>query len=320
LYTSIFHTLEQDFYQYKDFKGTKMTQGTEEVDKLATGPDERFIWPPREPPSTEEQEIIRVVREYVEYSNLPLASVINTLRGSIEDAYTNGEYEIDSNNNPELFLWTLYNGIIRYSRTLFWTDDKAQRRLVDILQGLKSLPDPPRSTSAGRNFLDHWEFPSLWKDAVVFGASAREELNESPGIRQWTGEAGGEVLEWNNFNAFLARLTAFRVHDFSLYGFWTMRDTLEDEPEEVSTPWVGDKLDVFLPAAAIWILLAGEVLLELDRKMDDSSLNKYSVGRWQIWKSKFRLLASSEDLSSELREWSEKAAQHMVNLEADGNL
>lgn len=81
------------------------------------------------------------------------------------------------------------------------------------------------------------------------------------------------------------------------------------EPENVKQEW-----RVFLPPAAIWILLAGQ-------KMRELCLVGYrnaapAPERWNVWKEKFSTLATTEELDVNCRTLATKAVERMREIES----
>jgi hypothetical protein len=255
--------------------------------------------PPRQSPSESELAIISTIKTYTEAQIASLSEVTNILAEPIETLYTS--------RGPEAQLWKLYSSIFRYARTIPYSDASTQNRLIDIISSLKSRPEPPGRRQG---------YPSLWSSLAVFGAVGREEWNEQPGIRNSITSLE-ETEEWTSINAFYARLTERGVYDFWVYGFWAMRDVVEVEKLGQNDTWVGDRLEVFLPAATCWILIAGEILWGV--------VNKGGEGRWEreleretwvVWKERFRVFAGRDDLEAETRRIAEMAVEKMEEIES----
>lgn len=153
---------------------------------------------------------------------------------------------------------------------------------------------------------------------MIFGASMREAWNDSPtNLGQCI-----TVEEWTNVNAFVARLTAAGVRDFSLYAIWSMRETLETE----ITP---EQLDKLLPASATWVLYAGKQLYESEeewpkspREGDPASGGPLWSGkrgfcreRWSSWKRGFESVAGREGVGEGARGIAKEAVGAMEAVE-----
>jgi hypothetical protein len=268
--------------------------------------------PPRQPPSESELALISTIKTYTEAQTASLSEVTNIIASPIEALYAIP----GPSRGPEAQLWKLYTSIFRYARTIPSTDASTQNRLIDIISSLKSRPEPLLPTPAPRNGRRQ-EYPSLWNSLVVFGAVGREEWNEQPGIRNSLTSLEEETEEWTSVKAFCARLTETGVYDFSLYGFWAMRDVVEVEKQGENDTWVGDKLDVFLPAAASWILIAGERLWgKVSEGGEGRRESELSRERWLVWKERFSGFAGRDDLKAETRKMSERVVEKMGELES----
>ncbi|KAF2396558.1 hypothetical protein EJ06DRAFT_559694 [Trichodelitschia bisporula] len=234
-------------------------------------------FPPRPPLNPKEQLIVAVIKAFTNTNSMSVADTVLYLADPVNVACTTGD--------PEPELWALYSALLRYARSVPFDDDAAHGRLVLLLQALKAQPEPP--PGPGRDvLLSTWGGTSVWASLALFGAVAREEWDEAPGARGGTGSAD-EVREWRNLNAFVARVTAAGVYDFSVYGFWALRDTLSPlDPAEAQGPrtdtWVGDRLDEFLPAAVMWPVCAGRVLYGEAVKAGWNG-QEFSLTRWQSW-------------------------------------
>jgi hypothetical protein len=263
--------------------------------------------PPRQPPSESELAVISTIKTYTEAQTASLSEVTNILASPIKAVYAIP----GPSRGPEAQLWKLYTSIFRYARTIPTTDASTQNRLIDIISSLKSRPEPPLPTPAPRNGRRQ-EYPSLWNSLVVFGAVGREEWNEQPGIRNSITSLKEETEEWTSINAFCARLTERGAHDFWLYGFWAMRDVVEVEKQGENDTWVGDKLDIFLPAAASWILIAGERLWgKVNEGGEERWERELSRERWMVWKERFSGSAGRDDLKAETRSMAEMVVEKM---------
>ena len=132
----------------------------------------------------------------------------------------------------------------------------------------------------------------------MFGPSVRETWNDIPVGRNQNMTAE----QWTNLNAFVARVSAAGMRDFSLYAIWSMRGTLE-------TDVAADPLDNLLPASAAWILYAGKQLYNSDQewlpepmKGDPASggplwdgKHGFCKERWAFWKKRFRDVEGRRD-------------------------
>lgn len=153
--------------------------------------------------------------------------------------------------------------------------------------------------------------------------------------------------KWINFNAFSAKLAAtpFRPRSgIRTEGVLRLREVLEIDPgryyeEHAKHKGPGlrgpilsaqEKLGCDVSAAAQWVIHAGQVTL---KAYDDADASKekekvylpaktdlwdgdagMSLGRWNLWKTRFQFMADFEDLSVNVRTVAKEAAQSMDQI------
>ena len=255
-------------------------------------------------PTEARDEIIQHIKDYLTGTS-SLSTVASAIAEPIDRAYTAGEIQAPNppyGQSTEGRLWTLWYSIIQLAKETSHTDSSAQAALVNLLAALKSRPNPPRpQNSSEMNWI--WNGSGeLWTDLVVFGPSMRESWNETPtGLNSHI-----SVNEWTNLNAFVARVSAAGVRDFSLYAIWSMRGTLETEIS-------AEKLDKLLPASVMWILYNGTQLYESKEEWPAgptvgnpagggplwSGNSGFCKERWILWKTRFEAIAQREDTTNE---------------------
>ncbi len=146
---------------------------------------------------------------------LSLSAVVLALAKPIETSYTAGELE-SPGQSTEGRLWTLWLNIIGYAKDTLHDDSSTQTALVNLMAALESRPNPP--PPQGREDLKTgWVWNGsgeLWTDLVIFGPSMRKSWNDTP---TGCGHDAITAKGWTNLNAFVARLTAAGIQDFSLY-------------------------------------------------------------------------------------------------------
>ncbi|EPE33956.1 hypothetical protein GLAREA_06969 [Glarea lozoyensis ATCC 20868] len=135
------------------------------------------------------------------------------------------------------------------------TPHEKQEPLVDILRAIQqqNVADSEEASE-----IEIWgDKVKVWKDMPLFGAQAREIWNRAPGTNS---NNDLSASQWQNINAFLARLTALSssipAFDFSLYAIWTLRSAFENEESK----------EVDRRAGEMWFLYAGEVIERLSRE------------------------------------------------------
>ncbi|KAJ7597682.1 hypothetical protein C8J56DRAFT_326122 [Mycena floridula] len=198
-------------------------------------------------------------------------------------------------------VWLVFNEIL-YRIGSSVHDDAIQNQLIELLAAMKSSD-------------------GIWKSLEVLGIAVRD---------LWNGSVEDHGTEgWASLNAFVARVTASETTNFDDYGIWAMRYALEDDsiaPDPTAVMKDGELkpevLDQHVPAAAVWILYAGDRMRNLSVKGDEGSRSTrggplwegkpgYSKERWNFWKERFSSFSERQDLAVETREISKQAAEKM---------
>ncbi|KAL8714487.1 MAG: hypothetical protein Q9225_006563 [Loekoesia sp. 1 TL-2023] len=183
--------------------------------------------------------------------------------------------------------------------------------LVTLLAAIKEAPTP---MTLKRNRYTYWT------DLPHFGWEARENWNRT--IREPEDKGGWTctVEQWTSMNAFVAQITVAGVIDFKNYCIWAMNDALEDIPGRRSVPGPITKLDRHVPAAAVWILVAGKMLytewlgLGVEGERTPQGLGSE---RWRFWKERFGWVARQDEveIKDETRGFARTAAERMEEIE-----
>lgn len=135
-------------------------------------------------------------------------------------------------------------------------------------------------------------------------------------------------------NAFVAQFTVADVRDFRTYCTWAPRDALEDVPGQRSGVGHTTNLDHYVPAAAVWIFVAGKVIYtewlgwgaeEPDISGAQGANNMwqrkgFGPKRWAFWKGRFEWVARQQEVEvrEQTRCLARKAAQRMEEIEKTG--
>lgn len=121
-----------------------------------------------------------------------------------------------------------------------------------------------------------------------------------------------------NRHIFTALLTAEGVHDFALFGLWTLREALEGD-----FPWhPPPSEEIAIPLAHVWIIHASANLVhrrdDYGRAGQGGSKWKGSAGfseeRWRFWMKRFEVLASGDTLNPSCTRSAAEAAGHLKRL------
>ena len=127
--------------------------------------------------------------------------------------------------------------------------------------------------------------------------------------------------EWTNVNAFLAYFTQNNDEAYWINGFYALRDVLEPDDFERPDIWAeGVGLEIYLPSAAVWILIAGDSLWAVVNKTEDgdSCIEQKSSERWDEWKTAFQEIAHGMrgDASERTKKMASDAAIRMEKIES----
>jgi hypothetical protein len=125
-----------------------------------------------------------------------------------------------------------------------------------------------------------------------------------------------------NFVAFAARLTQSGLADRSKYfSIPHFRGAFEEEPDYRSKAFhkQSPRLDVYVPLAAIWILLCGNVVYAhcrnpgtpradfKDAGRNWKGANGFSIERWNFWKKRFGEIKGHDQASEKTKEMAAEA-------------
>ncbi|KAL8694833.1 MAG: hypothetical protein Q9218_000592 [Villophora microphyllina] len=209
-------------------------------------------------------------------------------------------------------IWEIILGIVRhkpYTHPIL-------PKLVTLLAAIKEMPNS--------SVLQNSEDGHSWHDLPYFGWEARENWNRS--ITDADSQDGWSCTPeaWTSMNAFVAQLTVAGVSDFKTYAIWGLREALEQVPQEWSPTGRFVVLDDLLPAAAVWILVAGEVMFKEWMGLEEPSDRGgklwegkgFSVARWNFWRERFRWIeAQTGGVTQETRDFAGMAAKKMDGVE-----
>ncbi|KAF2431420.1 hypothetical protein EJ08DRAFT_187091 [Tothia fuscella] len=228
-------------------------------------------------------------------------------------------------DSVEGLLWQLWFSILHVGKCTPYTDVAAQSKLLDLVEALKKLEDPPPPQNMTKA-LSHdwiWSTGKVWSNLNMLGPSTREMWNDMPHEKTITVP---EIKAWANVNALVAGFVARGIADFWIYCIWAMRSALED------VPLVKD-LDSFVPAAAAWISVLGRQLY--DRNEDLTSKDPKRQGnpgaggkvykgptafcreRWDFWTQAFQDISERQDVKQTTREAADRAAKEMIVVEEE---
>jgi hypothetical protein len=213
-------------------------------------------------------------------------------------------------------------------------DHHWQDRLISVLYEITRIPRPDRSdlhtvekynVGMGR----FWDVLPAFNYSVLEGGwhqapwdvpvRSPEEAN-GKALRSWS------PSQWLNTNAFMARCTGSRIPGaaFPRAALQVLNHTLE-------LPRTPDGLDVYVPAATVWMLYAGRGSYE--NEDDDDRVRGVALGtdettvwlykgpegycreRWDFWKKRFKEEMDNVEGKEETRIFAKRAFDETVRIE-----
>ena len=272
--------------------------------------------------SDDENAELTLIHEYLEDTDSSAKHTAEEITNLAKDLSSMAFSETVS--GLQSFLWGLWAEIrdlikgIPHSHP--WQD-----RMVELLSAIKEIP---RLVTPEMEELERVWGMTFWQDLPVFGAELRESWNDAPWKKlpddspMYSEDHPFPPNVWASLNAFTARITAARVLNFEHYAIWILSHTLEEER-------TNEEVDDNLPAAAMWITYAGQIVYHNAAKDHPDStethqthiryLRKFtkpfSMERWNFWKERFEFLRDHEVLKQITRDSAGEALSKMVEIE-----
>ena len=263
-----------------------------------------------------------LIRDYLEGTNSSAEYTAKELTTPADD--TSSPELNESECSLEGFLWSLWGMMVELIKQIPY-HHPWQDRMVEILNAIKEVP---RQATPEMEQLERSWGMAFWQDLPIFGAEVRETWNRGPwekipdGTFRYPGDTPFPTNIWTSLNAFTARLTVASVLNFETYAIWILRHTLEEER-------MNEEVDDNLPAAAMWIIYAGQMVYHNAAKdYTDSTethpsyiryLRKFtkpfSIERWNFWKERFEFFQNHEVLKQITRDNAGEALRKMVEIE-----
>ncbi|KAK5703918.1 hypothetical protein LTR97_002931 [Elasticomyces elasticus] len=170
----------------------------------------------------------------------------------------------------------------------------------------------------------------VWRDFPMLGWDLNGEWNSldvspHPGPKR-TAQAA-QILNVNKFCALLM-LTDVPRFDYQMFALWTMRQALETPMEQATFRHCPE---VYVPAAASWILLLGSRIYHWDTEFEHGPTigapgrgdalwpgkHGFCEERWTLWRIRFDEFASmGPGIGEEVKLSASKAAMRMREIEA----
>lgn len=217
-------------------------------------------------------------------------------------------------------LW--YSIIHSAKRISFHSSEESSEFGLDFLAKVTGLLRAFRD----HKIKDHEKYNYLYSSLCDFKMACDESFNDTP--EPYASQV--EIDAWTNVNFFFARVTAEGLLDLSMYAIWTMRQALEEEQQDDVEGTAAQKYNVYVPAAAAWVLGFGRTLYRkekdltpTDRKYGNPAKGgplwkgkaEFSKERWALWKERFAVVSKMDEVSEKTREISKDALQAMERAE-----
>lgn len=137
--------------------------------------------------------------------------------------------------------------------------------------------------------------------------------SETPDEGDWTDTQRATLL---NVTTFGALYLAYGRQSIGM-PFHAEVSLMEGIEVPYQTPEQQRRAATNVPPAATWVLLAGEKIYELctnDYDREDDKGRGYSLGRWALWKKRFRETAENQELTVVVKDIASKAASEMERI------
>lgn len=272
--------------------------------------------------SNDRSRTLNLIQKYLEDTNCSAEDIAKKLTTAANGFSTPGLIEMKG--SLEGFLWSLWGTVVYLIRQVPH-DHGWQDRMVDALKAIKEVPR--QSTPAMEELEGSWGV-AFWQGLPIFGAEVRESWDQGPWEELPEDTPfyleGGQFTPdvWTSLNAFTARLTAASVSNFEMYAMWILRHTLEEVR-------IDKEVDDNLPAAAIWIIYAGQYIYHnAAKEYTDTATRRppgiqcirtfskpFSKDRWSFWKERFGFFQNCETLKQTTRDSAGEALRRMAEIE-----
>jgi hypothetical protein len=129
-------------------------------------------------------------------------------------------------------------------------------------------------------------------------------------------------------NKFVAHLLRAGTGRYKIFMIWTMRSALEYPPDQRTKQ---EDPEVYVPAAAACIMIAGEKLRSFEDEFPPGELtgrpamggplwegkHGFCEGRWRLWKERFLAVSREDRISEGTKRVAKEAYDEMERIEKD---
>lgn len=227
--------------------------------------------------------------------------------------------KISAGKLDDVNFWDLWLSIIHSARRIPFNHVDKHAKVVQLVAAFKD------HSIEGNEKANH-----LFSSLTDFGMACREAMNDDPAGPGEGGVVQHEIDAWANVNFFFAQITAKKIGDLSLYAIWTMREALEVVQQDDDQMTAAQKLDILVPAAAVWVHGMGSSLFTKKEDLTPKNRNagnparggelwkgnpEFSQERWALWKERFAQIGKMEKVSENTRTIAKDACQAMERSE-----
>ncbi|KAF2131158.1 hypothetical protein P153DRAFT_313563 [Dothidotthia symphoricarpi CBS 119687] len=228
--------------------------------------------------------------------------------------------KISESRLDDVNFWDLWYSIIHSARRTTFHDTDKHVKVIDLVGAFKNHSIPGNE-----------KYNYLYSSLTDFGMACREVLNDNPTASADEGSVSQiEIDAWANVNMFFARITLKDIQDLSLYAIWMMREALEEVKQDDERTTAAQKLDMSVPAAAMWIFGMGKALFHKEKDLTPSNSlegnparggelwkgkGEFSKKRWALWKDRFAEIGKMKDVSERTSGLARDAVEVMERAE-----
>jgi len=220
-------------------------------------------------------------------------------------------------------LWGKLAGMTRYFGATH------TQQLVDLHIAIKHLPDVTNNagyvvTYGGRViwrqmpdwgwiFFEHGlgMYHPLRADQSHLTCKADLDLQSEDPYDEWHAQAPGKLAATIFTATLMVQSEDFR--DLATYARIAFKEILEPfDDREMADEW-----KMYIPPAAAWVRIGGDVLYDLcfKKTSEEKKFVMFTPESWRVWKDRFAALADDEDIDERCQGLSREAAEEMERIE-----
>lgn len=202
------------------------------------------------------------------------------------------------------------------------------QQLVDLHIAIKNLPDVINSAGYvvtyggkviwrqmpdwGWVFFEHGlgMYPLLRVDQSHLTRKADLDLQSEDPYEEWHAQAPGKLAATIFTATLMVQSEGFR--SLATYACDAFKEILEPfDDREMADEW-----KMYIPPAAAWVRIGGDVLYDLcfKKTSEEKEFVIFTPESWRVWKDRFAALEDDEDIDERCQGLSREAAEHMERI------